>query len=89
MNSGQAAVLARQVAEEQHASVHNAVRAECWTEFLLYANGFSVDEVKLAIGTLNGLLGRDTPEAEVKRSAAYAQLKAVLERHEMPSVPSA
>jgi hypothetical protein len=39
-------------------------------------NGFSVDEVKLAIGTFNGLLGRDTPEA-------------VLERHQMPAVPPA
>jgi anaerobic magnesium-protoporphyrin IX monomethyl ester cyclase len=89
MTSEQAAIIARQVSEEQRASVHNAVRGECWTEFLLYANGFKVDEVKQAIGTFNSFLGRDVPEAEVTASPAYATLKATLDRHDMPAVPLA
>jgi hypothetical protein len=32
---------------------------------------------------------RRAQDHTLKRSAAHAQLKAVLERHEMPSVPSA
>ena len=43
MTSDRAQKLARQVVSEQKYSVHNAVRGEAWSEFLLYANGFSVD----------------------------------------------
>jgi hypothetical protein len=85
MTSQEAQVLARQVAEEQKHAVHNAVRGEAWTEFLLYANGFSVDDVKLAIGTFNRHLGRDNTEAELRASPHYAALRAVLARHEMPA----
>ena len=59
MTLEQAQALARQVVEGQKHAVHNAVRGEAWTEFLLYANGFTVDEVKLAIRTFNRFLGRD------------------------------
>ena len=85
MTSGEAQVLARQVVEGQKHAVHNAVRGEAWTEFLLYANGFTVDEVKLAISTFNRGLGRDNSEAELRASPAYAALRAVLVRHEMPA----
>jgi p-methyltransferase len=84
MTSQQAQVLARQIATEQRDSVHNAVRGECWSEFLLYANGFSVDDVKLAISTFGALLGRDHSEASITSRADYQALKAVLERHPMP-----
>ena len=89
MTSGQAQELARQVASELKGSIHNAVRGECWTEFLLYANAFTTSEVQLAISAFNSLLGRDTPEAEVKASPAYAALKAVLERRNAPPVGAA
>ena len=66
-------------------SVHNAVRGEAWTEFLLYANGFTVDEVRLAVRTFNSHLGRDTAEDEIRATADYAALRGVLERHELPA----
>jgi radical SAM superfamily enzyme YgiQ (UPF0313 family) len=85
MTSAEAQALAREVVEAQRHAVHNAVRGEAWTEFLLYANGFTVDDVKLAIGTFNRHLGRDNTETELRSSPAYAALRAVLARHEMPA----
>jgi radical SAM superfamily enzyme YgiQ (UPF0313 family) len=85
MTSPQAQVLARQVAEGQKHAVHNAVRGEAWTEFLLYANSFTVDEVKLAISTFNQGLGRDNSVAELRSSPAYTALRDVLVRREMPA----
>jgi len=84
MNSQQAQTLARRVVQEQRYSVHNAVRGEAWSEFMLYANGFTVDEVRLAVETFNRFLGRDVAEEEIKSSPDYAALRAVLERHHMP-----
>ena len=86
MTSRQAQQLARQVASELRGSVHNAVRGESWTEFLLYANGFTTSEVQLAITTFNSFLGRDTSEAQAKGSPGYAALKAILERRNAPPV---
>jgi len=85
MDSTRAHQLAREIVTEQKHSVHNAVRGECWTEFLLYSNGLSLDDVRLAVSTFNGFLGRDVPEQEVRASPGYAALRAVLERHEMPA----
>ena len=85
MSSHQAQLLAREIALEQKRSVHNAVRGEAWTEFLMYANDFSVDEVQLAIRSFNRHLGKDTTEAEIKATPDYAPLRAALERHEMPA----
>jgi len=84
MTAAEAQALAREVAGGQRHAVHNAVRGEAWTEFLLYSNGFTVDEVKLAIRAFNGGLGRDNREAELAQSADCVALRAVLERHEMP-----
>jgi radical SAM superfamily enzyme YgiQ (UPF0313 family) len=84
MTSGQAQVLARQVVEGQKQAVHNAVRGEAWTEFLLYANGFTVDEVRLAISAFNRLLGRDNAAAAVRAMPEYGALRGVLERREAP-----
>jgi len=84
MNSQQAQTLARRVVQEQRYSVHNAVRGEAWSEFMLYANGFTVDEVRLAVETFNRFLGRDAAEDEIRNSPDYAALRAVLERHPMP-----
>jgi anaerobic magnesium-protoporphyrin IX monomethyl ester cyclase len=84
MNSDQAQTLARRVVEEQRHAVHNTVRGEAWSEFMLYANGFSVDEVRLAIQTFNRYLGRDTSMEEIRSSPGYAALRAVLERRPMP-----
>jgi radical SAM superfamily enzyme YgiQ (UPF0313 family) len=85
MSAGEAQALARQVVEGQRHAVHNAVRGEAWTEFLLYSNGFTVDEVKLAISAFNQYLGRDNAEAELKASPSIAALREVLARHEMPA----
>ena len=85
MTSGEAQALARQVVEDQRHAVHNAVRGEAWTEFLLYSNGFTVDEVKLAISTFNQYLGRDNAEADLRASPSVAALQEVLARREMPA----
>lgn len=84
MTSAQAEALARQVVLEQKAAVHNAVRGEAWTEFLFYANGFSVAELRLALELFNRNLGRDVAEAEIRNSPDFASLQAVLRAHEMP-----
>jgi anaerobic magnesium-protoporphyrin IX monomethyl ester cyclase len=85
MDSATAQDLARHVATEQKSAVHNAVRGEAWTEFLFYANGFTVDEVQLAVRTFNTYLGRDASAGEIRSSANYAALKSVLERRDMPA----
>jgi p-methyltransferase len=85
MTSDTAQVLARHVATEQKSAVHNAVRGEAWTEFLLYANGFTVDEARLAVSCFNEHLNRDTSIAEVRNSPSYGNLKSVLQKHHMPS----
>jgi p-methyltransferase len=84
MTSVEAQALAREIALQQKYSVHNSVRGEAWTEFLLYANGFTVDEVRLAVRTFNRYLGKDTAEEEIRASADYAALRGVLERRPMP-----
>lgn len=84
MDSQQAQNLARRIVAEQKHSVHNAVRGEAWSEFLLYANGFSVDEVRLAVQIFNRFLGRDAEASEIRASAEYAALRDTLARHPMP-----
>jgi anaerobic magnesium-protoporphyrin IX monomethyl ester cyclase len=84
MNSGQAQTLARRVVEEQKYAVHNTVRGEAWSEFMLYANGFNVAEVRLAIQTFNRYLGRDTSAEEILSAPDYRALRAVLEGNPMP-----
>jgi p-methyltransferase len=83
MTSEEAQRLARQVVLEQKFAVHNAVRGEAWTEFLFYANGFTVDETRLAIRTFNEFHGRDVDESEIRSSNGYRELRSVLERREM------
>jgi radical SAM superfamily enzyme YgiQ (UPF0313 family) len=85
MDSATAQLLARQVATEQRSAVHNAVRGEAWTEFLLYANGFNVDEVRLAVQCFNDYLGRDVAADEIRNSNRYGTLKSILEAHQMPT----
>jgi radical SAM superfamily enzyme YgiQ (UPF0313 family) len=85
MNSSQAQVLARQVVEGQKQAVHNAVRGEAWTEFLLYANNFTVDEVRHAISFFNRHLGKDTAAADVQASPDFLKLRRVLERRNAPA----
>jgi hypothetical protein len=84
MTSDTAQILARHVATEQKSAIHNAVRGEAWTEFLMYANGFTVDEAQLAVSCFNNHLNRDSSMEEVRNSAGYAKLKPVLEKREMP-----
>ena len=84
MTVSQAQVLARQVVEGQKRAVHNAVRGEAWTEFLLYANGFTVDEARLAVSAFNRCLGRDNAAADVRAMPEHAALKAILDRRKMP-----
>jgi hypothetical protein len=85
MTSATAQTLARQIATEQKRAVHNAVRGEAWTEFLLYANGFTVNEVRLAIQCFNACLGRDVSWDEIYKSPAYDLLRSVLAAHETPA----
>ena len=85
MTSEQAQRLARRVVEEQKFSVHNAVRGEAWSEFLLYANRFTVDDVRLAIGTFNRFLGRDVSAEEVRSAPGFAALRAVLAARPVPA----
>jgi p-methyltransferase len=84
MDSQQAQTLARQVVASQKHAVHNTVRGEAWSEFMLYANGFDVEEVRLAVRTFNQFLGRDVAGDEIRATPEYARLRDVLERHEMP-----
>jgi anaerobic magnesium-protoporphyrin IX monomethyl ester cyclase len=84
MTSATAQTLARQLAMEQKSAVHNAVRGEAWTEFLLYANGFSVDNARLAIQCFNDCAGRDVSADEIGRSAKLVALQSVLRAREMP-----
>jgi p-methyltransferase len=84
MTSATAQRLARQIALEQKSAVHNAARGEAWTEFLLYANGFSVDETRLAIQCFNTCAGRDVSADNIRRSAKFIALQSVLRAREMP-----
>jgi p-methyltransferase len=84
MNSAEAQALARQIVCEQKYAVHNAVRGEAWAEFMFYANGFSIEEVRTAIDTFNSFVERDSSVEQVFASERYVALRAILERHEMP-----
>jgi hypothetical protein len=84
MTSATAQVLAREIVTEQRSAVHNAVRGEAWTEFLFYANGFSVDDVRLVVQCFNRHLGRDVSGDEIRSSPDYGALKSALEAYEMP-----
>jgi anaerobic magnesium-protoporphyrin IX monomethyl ester cyclase len=84
MTSEAAQALAREVATEQKSAVHNAVRGEAWMEFLMYANGFSVADVRLAVSCFNRCLGRDVAAEDIRGWAEYPALKDVLEANEMP-----
>ena len=84
MTSAAAQILARQIVTEQKSAVHNAVRGEAWTEFLLHANGYTVNEVRLAVQCFNRYMGRDVAQDEIRDSAEYAELKSVLRAHELP-----
>jgi p-methyltransferase len=85
MTSERAHELARHVATEQKAAVHNAVRGEAWMEFLLYSNGFSVGEARLAVSCFNRCLGRDVAAEEIRSWPAYAELREALRRHDLPA----
>jgi p-methyltransferase len=84
MTSAQAQTLAREVVQSQKSAVHNSVRGEAWTEFLLYSNDFDVKEVRKAIQGFNRFLGRNVSAAEIRNSTEYAELQPILDRHEMP-----
>jgi len=84
MTSEQAQVLARDVVSRQQHSVHNAVRGEAWMEFMLYANGFTVEEVRLVVAFFNEFLRQDVSHTQVRRSPRYPRVKAVLEGRELP-----
>jgi p-methyltransferase len=88
MTSGEAQVLAREVVSGLTHSVHNAVRGEAWSEFLLYANGFSVEEARLAVSMFNQFLGRDVGEDEIRHLPQFAALRSILAKHQLP-LPSA
>jgi radical SAM superfamily enzyme YgiQ (UPF0313 family) len=83
MNSQEAQQLARSVVQEQKSAVHNAVRGEAWMEFMLFANGFSLSETRLAIQSFNQFLGRDVARHELTQSKSCDELRSVLQRHEV------
>jgi p-methyltransferase len=82
MTSQEAQLLARSVAREQKSAIHNSVRGRPWMEFMLYANGFSLDDARLAIGTYNRFIGRDVARPELTAAGACTELRSVLQRHE-------
>lgn len=84
MDSAQANLLARAVAQEQKAAVHNSARGRPWLEFLFYANGLSVGEARTVIGTYNRLIARANTREMITRGAETAELRAILARHEFP-----
>jgi len=82
MTSQEAQLLARSVAQEQTSAVHNSARGRPWLEFLLYANGLSVDEARVVVGTYNRFIGRNARREEITAGASCAELRDVLSRHE-------
>ena len=84
MTSSDAQCLARAICQEQRYAVHNAVRGEAWMEFMLFANGFTVDEVRLALRAFNRLMERDWPSEAVKRHPDHAALEHILHQRAMP-----
>ncbi len=84
MNSNEAGALARAVVSEQKRAVHNAVRGEAWSEFLLYANGCSTPEIQSAVSTFNSFIGRDVSMQAVKSSPKFRSLESWLQKHNLP-----
>jgi len=84
MTSHEAQHLAHDLAQAQTSAIHNGVRGKAWMEFMLYANGFSRDETRLAIGTFNRLLGQDVRREDLISGEACADLRAILHRHAFP-----
>jgi radical SAM superfamily enzyme YgiQ (UPF0313 family) len=84
MDAKTAQSLARNIAPEPRHSVHNAVRGEAWTEFLFYANGFTVSETQSAIAFFNRFLERDVPAEEIRTSADFVRLQDLLTTRQMP-----
>ncbi|MCB9913918.1 MAG: radical SAM protein [Planctomycetes bacterium] len=55
-----------------------------WSEILLYANGYTVAEAQQAARAFNAFAGEDTPAATLAADPRVRELRALLERHEMP-----
>jgi p-methyltransferase len=84
MNSAEAHILAREAAQQQKYAIHNSARGRPWLEFLMYANGLSLDETRTVIGTYNRMIGRSVTRADITDGPDCADLRAVLRRHDLP-----
>jgi radical SAM superfamily enzyme YgiQ (UPF0313 family) len=86
MTSAQAFALCESLRNEPSYAVHVPELAanNFWTEILFFTNGFTVSEAQFLVRVFNNHLGADL-EADAYRSGAeYAELRALLGRHQMP-----
>ncbi len=86
MNSTEAFALAEELTHAPKYSVHAPELAanNFWTEILLYANGFSVEESQLAFRAYNRFIGKSVTPAEVQQAPEFPALCELLNRREMP-----
>jgi hypothetical protein len=86
MTSVQAFALAESMRNEPKYAVHAPELAanNFWTEILFFSNGFTTSEAQFLFRTYNRYLGHDLSAQQYRASGEYAELRAVLERHEMP-----
>lgn len=59
-----------------------------WSELMLYSNGFTDAEARLAIGAFNERTGVEHDGDRLRAEPSFAELRAVLERHAMPDPPA-
>jgi p-methyltransferase len=86
MNSETAFLVADELSRAAKYSVH----VPSWatqpgaSQWMLLANGFSVDEVRQSLKTFDRYHATDVSEADLLASPDMASLKTLLERHELP-----
>ena len=59
-----------------------------WSELMLYSNGFSNEDARIAIGAFNERTGIEHDGDRLRSEPSFATLRRVLERHEMPAPPA-
>ncbi len=86
MTSTEAFALAEKLIKEPKYSVHapDLSSNEFWSEIMLYCNGFTKDECRLAFQAYNRYIGQDVSAAQVQASPEYAPLRSLLVKREMP-----
>jgi p-methyltransferase len=85
MSSVEAFALAESMRTQPKYAVHAPELAanNFWTQILLYTNGFSTSETQFLFRTYNRHLGADLASGAYRESPEYAELRGILDRHEM------